>query len=260
MSKKEKNVFMLDDSLKEIMCNVCSTPRLSIHFPRTRLGCQHSCCRQCLSSYFKERINAGVTNITCPWNGCDQAFSPGDIYKILKNQTWIDKYTRLTLVKLLMTNSETRFCPGMDCEYAVFVPRGIECPVLKCEHPRCGVRFCCHCRESWSEHHKCKARQRLPDTKHCPGCKAPVHKIDYGCNEMKCRICGKTFCWLCLKDLRHGDHFGIECPSYGKKTYGKGRRIAIKASFAALMALGIPLATVVLAGTVMTFQLRQAIT
>jgi hypothetical protein len=85
----------------------------------------------------------------------------------------------------------TRPCPVEDC-------RGFLSKALKCGV--CSVYSCKDCHLVKEEDHKCDpnlvATVKLlsGDTKPCPSCTAPIHKIE-GCDQMYCVICHTAFSW-----------------------------------------------------------------
>jgi len=96
------------------------------------------------------------------------------------------------------------------------------CPLNMCsglvKNGRCGdckKAVCAKCREERLDGHECN-KQELEtinllkrDTKPCPSCKAPIHKID-GCDQMFCTKCKTAFSWRTLniqRGLIHNPHY-----------------------------------------------------
>jgi hypothetical protein len=96
------------------------------------------------------------------------------------------------------------------------------CPLNMCsglvKNGRCGdckKAVCAKCREERLDGHECN-KQELEtinllkrDTKPCPRCKAPIHKID-GCDQMFCTKCKTAFSWRTLniqRGLIHNPHY-----------------------------------------------------
>lgn len=102
-------------------------------------------------------------------------------------------------------NSTSFFCPLTTCTGLI-------------DNGRCSVckkNICSKCREERSEGHECN-KEKLEtinllkcDTKPCPGCKVPIHKID-GCDQMFCTKCKTAFSWRTLnieKGMIHNPHY-----------------------------------------------------
>lgn len=86
----------------------------------------------------------------------------------------------------------------------------IKCPNEKCcgfiydndngDCSLCQTSVCLKCKEIENVNHKCDPNiiENLKliekDTKNCPGCDTPIHKID-GCNQMWCPTCHTAFSW-----------------------------------------------------------------
>ena len=96
------------------------------------------------------------------------------------------------------------------------------CPLSMCsglvKNGRCGdckKTICAKCREERLDEHECNKEQLETikllkrDTKPCPRCKAPIHKID-GCDQMFCTKCKTAFSWRTLniqKGIIHNPHY-----------------------------------------------------
>ena len=79
----------------------------------------------------------------------------------------------------------------------------------------CKATICVKCREKRLEGHECNKDQLETiklikrDTKPCPKCKSPIHKID-GCDQMFCTKCNTAFSWRTLNIQRgiiHNPHY-----------------------------------------------------
>ena len=99
-------------------------------------------------------------------------------------------------------------CPSDDC-------RGFINIEGKCG--LCNTKICLECREPENEHeeHKCDpdavktVKLLRKDTKPCPKCTVPIHKID-GCSQMWCVVCHIAFDWITGKietGRIHNPHF-----------------------------------------------------
>jgi len=96
------------------------------------------------------------------------------------------------------------------------------CPLNMCsglvKNGRCGdckKAVCAKCREERLDGHECNQQELETikllkrDTKPCPRCKAPIHKID-GCDQMFCTKCKTAFSWRTLniqRGLIHNPHY-----------------------------------------------------
>jgi hypothetical protein len=103
--------------------------------------------------------------------------------------------------------------------------RVLRCPTTTCKgyicgraRPSCGLcgqRVCVRCEvmlpSDVADEHVCDpddlatAEELARSTRSCPGCSAPVTKVD-GCNHMWCPHagCGTAFDWLTMQIMRHG--------------------------------------------------------
>ena len=95
-------------------------------------------------------------------------------------------------------------CPAEGC-------RGfLETETRKCG--TCGVTACRECFGVQSEDHTCStsdietAKLLSRDTRPCPKCAVPIHKID-GCDMMWCTQCHTAFSWRSGNPLRQGARF-----------------------------------------------------
>jgi hypothetical protein len=96
------------------------------------------------------------------------------------------------------------------------------CPLNMCtglvNNGRCGdckKVVCTKCREERLEQHECNnelletIKLLKRDTKQCPKCKTPIHKID-GCDQMFCTKCKTAFSWRTLnihRGIIHNPHY-----------------------------------------------------
>jgi len=96
------------------------------------------------------------------------------------------------------------------------------CPLNMCsglvKNGRCGdckKAVCAKCREERLDGHECNQQELETikllkrDTKPCPRCKIPIHKID-GCDQMFCTKCKTAFSWRTLniqRGLIHNPHY-----------------------------------------------------
>jgi hypothetical protein len=104
-----------------------------------------------------------------------------------------------------INNRSTFFCPLSICSGLV-------------KNGRCGdckKAVCAKCREERLDGHECNQQELETikllkrDTKPCPRCKIPIHKID-GCDQMFCTKCKTAFSWRTLNIQRgiiHNPHY-----------------------------------------------------
>jgi hypothetical protein len=131
-----------------------------------------------------------------------------DIRKLFYEQTAEKKRLMDFLEKSdedIDNNSTSFFCPLTTCRGLVKNGRCSDCKKT----------ICAKCREERSEGHECNKEQLETinllkrDTKPCPVCKVPIHKID-GCDQMFCTKCKTAFSWRTLninKGRIHNPHY-----------------------------------------------------
>jgi hypothetical protein len=118
-------------------------------------------------------------------------------------------------------------CPKGDC-------RGFLSSAWKCG--TCEGFTCSTCRQPKAsrndEEHKCdpddvKTAELLSkDTKPCPKCAAPIHKIE-GCSQMFCTQCTTVFCWRTGKletGVIHNPHYYAWQRQHGREPDRQGER------------------------------------
>ena len=68
----------------------------------------------------------------------------------------IQKYEEFMLRRVLVTITDTRWCPAPDCNYAVIASGCANCPQLYCMRPNCNTSFCYHCKQMWHPNITCE--------------------------------------------------------------------------------------------------------
>uniref|UniRef100_A0A182S6M9 RBR-type E3 ubiquitin transferase n=1 Tax=Anopheles maculatus TaxID=74869 RepID=A0A182S6M9_9DIPT len=112
------------------------------------LNCKHYACRACLENYLMIQISESRTDISCPQ--CTDSMHPTDIQTLLKAfPTAITKYEDFMVRRVLLSDPDSRWCPGPDCTYAVIATGCASCPRICCQRPGCDVQFCYHCKAEW---------------------------------------------------------------------------------------------------------------
>ncbi|XP_013390307.1 E3 ubiquitin-protein ligase RNF19A [Lingula anatina] len=225
-------------------CPLCLGEQPRENFPGIST-CHHRSCRDCLRQYLRIEITESRVNIACP--ECSERYHPNDIRAILNDDSLMCKYEQFMLRRVLVMDSDARWCPAPDCSYAVIATGCASCPKLKCERPGCYTSFCYHCKQFWHPNQTCDAAraQRSPhlirsssvsyshdsashnDIKPCPRCSAFIIKMDDGsCNHMTCAVCGAEFCWLCMKEISDLHYLSPSgCTFWGKKPWSRKKKI-----------------------------------
>ena len=93
-------------------CPLCLMDRPKDQFPDI-MTCEHRSCRECLRQYLKIEITESRVNIACP--ECAEPLHPNDIKLVLQDEMLMNKYEEFTLRRLLMMDSDCRWCPAPDC-------------------------------------------------------------------------------------------------------------------------------------------------
>lgn len=120
------------------------------------LNCKHYACRTCLENYLMIQISESRTDISCPQ--CSDSMHPTDIQTLLKAfPTAITKYEDFMVRRVLLSDPDSRWCPGPDCTYAVIATGCASCPRICCQRPGCDVQFCYHCKAEWHPDQTCDA-------------------------------------------------------------------------------------------------------
>uniref|UniRef100_A0AAG5CRA4 RBR-type E3 ubiquitin transferase n=1 Tax=Anopheles atroparvus TaxID=41427 RepID=A0AAG5CRA4_ANOAO len=209
------------------------------------LNCRHYACRACLENYLMIQISESRTDISCPQ--CSDSMHPTDIQALLKAfPAAITKYEDFMVRRVLLSDPDSRWCPGPDCTYAVIATGCASCPRICCQRPGCDVQFCYHCKAEWHPDQTCdaarasrqsptrvpsgsirKSSQHKDEIKPCPRCQVLIVKMDDGsCNHMVCAICGSEFCWLCMKEISDLHYLSPSgCTFWGKKPWSRKKKL-----------------------------------
>lgn len=176
------------------------------------LECGHRFCMPCWHEYLSTKIVAeglGQT-ISCAAHGCDILVDDVTVANLVTDARVRVKYQQLITNSFVECNQLLRWCPSVDCTYAVKVPYAEPRRV----HCKCGHVFCFACGENWHDPVKCRWLKKwikkcdddsetsnwiAANTKECPRCSVTIEK-DGGCNHMVCKNqnCKNEFCWVCL--------------------------------------------------------------
>ncbi|CAG0911100.1 unnamed protein product, partial [Cyprideis torosa] len=93
------------------------------------------------------------------------ALNPTDVERYLCDAALLAKYEEFMLRRVLTNDTDARWCPAPDCNYAVIASGCASCPLLQCEREACATQFCYHCKNVWHADQTCdQARaQRSPN-------------------------------------------------------------------------------------------------
>ncbi|KAL7717935.1 RBR-type E3 ubiquitin transferase [Entamoeba marina] len=216
---------------KEYDCDICynsvETSELYI------FDCDHRFCIECAYEHISNQIFNGVTEILCPYSGCDHVISFEEVYQIIKNHEPVDvklleKYERFLVNDYLKKEPNCRYCPR--CGTAVLGDPNV--PQIHCPNENCmkdDYQFCFNCKETWHsgltcaqyqewKRMNCEADKRFlswaqKNTRKCPKCSATIEK-NRGCNHMTCVNCGYQFCWLCMQHYTPSHFKNGKCKQY----------------------------------------------
>lgn len=194
---------------RRVLCEVCFE---EFHFsPRnvSTMDCGHSFCNDCWTEHFLASLDLGKKQIRCMSFKCPAICDEAVVQRLLRRR---DPAAAARLHDLLLQsyvddNSAVKWCPSVPhCGRAIRVDAADEAePLCEVRCP-CGVGFCFRCAaaahspcpcamwERWEAKGHGEAenvRWLLANTKSCPKCFKPIHKID-GCNLMTCK-CGQHF-------------------------------------------------------------------
>ncbi|KAH6718593.1 hypothetical protein BKA61DRAFT_260653 [Leptodontidium sp. MPI-SDFR-AT-0119] len=202
-------------------CQVCLEEKTSTDFPsRTPTSeCEHevaTCCNSCLVQTIVSAFEGNIwDDIRCPT--CNIQLQHNDVAEFAPPEIF-EKYDNLSIRRALENDVPNfRWCLGPNCTFGQEHPDSpTEQPIAVCSS--CGFVSCSHHDVPWHSGQNCKeydqrikAGADLVDkrsektirriAKRCPGCKRYINK-NGGCQHMSC-LCGKQFCWHCLKDYPH---------------------------------------------------------
>lgn len=142
----------------------------------------------------------------------------------------IEKYYRWHCQSFTDDNQSVQWCPAQSCKYGAMKVDLAHNNVVDC---LCGHSFCfkcgreqhrpvdCEMAENWAKKNS-KEDGKVDwihlNIKMCPNskCRRPIEK-NQGCNQMKCKLCGYQFCWLCLEEWRvYSGHDWYKCNKFVK--------------------------------------------
>jgi ariadne-1 len=208
---------------KKRKCNIC-LETCSFRVMRWA-GCGHPFCSECWGNYIKSSVQdgPGCLMLTCPAPSCGAAVGQDMVESLASEEEDKERYSRYLMRSFIENSKNTKWCPGLDCEYAVEFSGGggaggydVCC--------LCSTSFCWKCLEDAHRPVDCETVAKwvfknsseaenvtwiLAKTKPCPKCMRPIEK-NHGCMHMTCgRPCNFEFCWLCLRNWKqHSEETG----------------------------------------------------
>ncbi|GAA0148667.1 ubiquitin-protein ligase [Lithospermum erythrorhizon] len=124
-------------------CKICET-RKPIHDIFRVKGCDHFYCSTCIAQHVTCNIKESVTQVTCPFSGCNQVLQPENCKDILPPEVY-DQWGDLLCEEAIM-GCERLNCPFEGCGGLVINDGDV---VRECECPYCFRLFCVKCRVPW---------------------------------------------------------------------------------------------------------------
>merc|ERR1719500_116465 len=248
---KEEEEF----SLSLNSCQICFSDKTGSQCLRF-VVCNHVYCRECMTSYFVEKISTGaVSSLVCPTFKCETQALPNQVAELVPPDLF-QKYESLLLETQLESMTDVMLCPRLVCQCPTMIDR--ETNMGQC--PACHLAFCIYCKATYHGVSPCKfksSEQRAileryknssgeeriflekrhgkkqlatmsatlasedymaSNARQCPHCNAPIEKNE-GCNKITCWRCNTHFCWLCgarLPQVNPYTHFNVQ----GGKCFG----------------------------------------
>ncbi|XP_055854750.1 E3 ubiquitin-protein ligase ariadne-1 isoform X1 [Episyrphus balteatus] len=191
-------------------CEICFT--LLPPNTMTGLECGHRFCKPCWGEYLTTKIvtEGNGQSIACAAHGCDILVDDVTVTKLVTDRRVKVKYQHLITNNFVLCNRLLRWCPSVNCTYAIKVTY-VDARPVRC---KCGHSFCFDCGENWHDPVQCRLLRKwikkcdddsetsnwiAANTKECPKCNVTIEK-DGGCNHMVCKNqnCKHEFCWVCL--------------------------------------------------------------
>jgi len=169
--------------------------------------------------HIKELIRNGKYSLYCP--ECSFVYTKKKIDQIfsfnIKDKNEVENLKKLleksNTKELILSNPELMFCPIANCDGFAKKNKNKEYNICTMGH-----KFCIKCGELWHENGICKEEEKVDqlfeeyrkkyNLKNCPYCNIITNKNE-GCNHMKCKYCGKDWCWICCEIFTSTEeHYG----------------------------------------------------
>ena len=202
----------------------------------TLTTCGHTFCNSCWRTHLKTQIDLGQINLRCPGHECSTTVD--DVTLMLLAPSLYGRHMAKRVDTILEICPKWKWCPADQCKLVVKATIAKDSSkVCSSEHSGrvqplpvaclCGNTWCFKCQEDahWPatceeaqvfrkkheryakmvENSKKETLITSVGVKNCPFCNYPIQK-GLGCNHMVCGLCGKEFCWYCLRIWSsHGD-------------------------------------------------------
>lgn len=192
----------------KVNCEVCCCSKSAREFIRFA-DCGHTFCVSCAKISFELNISESRTDIQCL--SCSEPVSPHDI-AIVVDQHFFAKYLEFSLRRYLSVEANVRRCVAPDCSFAYILEDPSDCTDdhFVCGREECKANFCYKCKLPWHDGRECDEQcsvtldmySAAKNIKACPRCGSMIEKVEDGsCNHVKCSLCGREFCWLCLREV-----------------------------------------------------------
>ena len=206
------------------LCSICYIDTVSTGLR----PCNHLFCDCCLKIYIEDHIYNKSTDIACPEFKCHMKLNIVFVMKYLTSNALFTIYCNKLVQNIILGDENLKQCPTPNCSHIAVqkmekiqrINTSIIPSVVSCV---CSKSWCFGCQneEHWPASCELFERyhQQLKDDvgtilnqygeiyrtnvqyRKCPFCGSSIIK-NGGCNHMNCSICGKDFCWKCLKKLQ----------------------------------------------------------
>jgi len=198
--------------------------------------CNHTFCKDCLSTYVTGKLKEGRYPIHCPCCTMEDRTDVHVTEGVLEELDLSEEILERLVEAQLSTHAISLSC--IRCKQTMRVDReGYQTlNIIMCPLPGCNHRWCKSCRKevgSCDTGHRCRnwRLDGLAWTKgwrSCPGCGVVVERVS-GCNHMICVApgCFVHFCYRCGKliiDPSKGGHVGSALTSHYSRCRQHDRR------------------------------------
>jgi ariadne-1 len=214
-----------------ITCPICFDGYTILEMKELKY-CGHLFCEECWRGYIHTSINndgLGCLNLRCPNLRCRAVVSEDMVFSLGLSEDDNSKYRKYLVRSYVEQNSDVKWCPAPNCQYAVKVDDVVDASQeVVCN---CSYKFCWNCLQESHRPIDCDTVRKwvsmisdgesqnlywiLRNSKPCPMCKRPIEK-NFGCIHMTCLPpCGFQFCWICLSEWKvHGFGTAAPCNQY----------------------------------------------